>query len=163
MDLNGKKLKNDLVDALVDFENARLLKEAGFDVLCTQGYDLNDLDYERFDLPKGVKFGVCSNKKDNYVTAPTLQVALEWIRINYGFYITIPFQKNKYCFYIEQLPTQEDIALATNSEQDSDLCLDATLVNDDWFLVGYDTTNEAKQVAIKHTLTHLINPHNTSV
>lgn len=79
-------MNNNITEDFVSFEVAKLLKEKGFNVLVPQGYDTNELEYEKYDLPKGIQFGISSNTgKENFVTAPTHALAIKWIKENIDF------------------------------------------------------------------------------
>jgi hypothetical protein len=74
-----------ITEDYVSFEIAKLLKEKGFDELCYQKYDdegylsFNHVGYINSDKP-------CD---DFYALAPTLQMAMKWLREKHGIYIDI--------------------------------------------------------------------------
>ena len=63
----------------VSFEVAKLLKEKGFDEYC--GY--YDLKCEYYD------YRTYNHKGDDYISAPTHQMAMKWLRKIYGIDIVI--------------------------------------------------------------------------
>lgn len=78
---------NEITEDYVSYEVAKLLKEKGFNESCYTYYDDIDDTINRFDkgyhfnntsYPWGVPYDV--NKAKKYVVAPTLQMAMKWLR-----------------------------------------------------------------------------------
>jgi len=67
-----------ITEDYVSFETAKLLKEKGFDGRVTNSYDNYTLEF----LPHCAKHYGQTN-------APTLQMAMKWLRDNYGFHIAV--------------------------------------------------------------------------
>ena len=70
-----------ITEKYVDFETAKLLKEKGFDEY-TLGYydDTGEFDHDLDPLPNGL---LCPT----FCSAPTIQMAAEWLRVEKGFYV----------------------------------------------------------------------------
>jgi hypothetical protein len=71
-----------ITEDYVSFEVAKLLEEKGFEILTNKVYDnQNKLDYQNV---------VCwQEKRLPYVSAPTLQMAMKWLREVYNIVISI--------------------------------------------------------------------------
>ena len=81
----------------VSFEVAKLLKEKGFNGLCTAYYDYFTTDefhcgYEPTD------FNSIDTKIRKIVAAPTNQMAMKWLRENHKIYINIRYVPKHFCF-----------------------------------------------------------------
>lgn len=138
-----KTINNNIQESYCSFEVSKLLKEKGFNVLCPQGYDTNDLEYQRFGLPKGIQFGICSNTKESSVVAPTHALAIEWIRVNFGIWIqAATHEVGKWCYH-----TQKTTAGTISPK----IC-----ENGQFGLEDFDSPQEATEAAIKYTLKNLI-------
>lgn len=83
-------------EAYCSFEVAKLLKEKGFNESCYTYYDDIDNSINRFDkglhfnntsYPWGVPYDLKKAKK--YIVAPTHQMAMAWLREEYGISIEI--------------------------------------------------------------------------
>jgi len=68
----------------VSFETAKLLKEKGFDCPSYSHYRLDNGELCRFNTN-------CSTnlEQNNYVTAPTLQMAMKWLREEKKLYVNV--------------------------------------------------------------------------
>ena len=68
-----------ITEDYISFETAKLLKEKGFDEYC--GYYSNDGEY----------WGYCvyNHKGKDYISAPTLQMAMKWLREVHNIHINI--------------------------------------------------------------------------
>jgi hypothetical protein len=115
-----------ITEDYVSFEIAKLLKEKGFIGLCTAYYDCFTTDnfhsgYEPTD------FNSIDIKIRNIVAAPTLQMAMKWLREVHNLFIFIStWLRNKdgaiqYYYEIRNLNDKdfETIAECTNTEFDS--------------------------------------------
>lgn len=139
-------MNNNITEDFVSFEVAKLLKEKGFNVLVPQGYDTNELEYEKYDLPKGIQFGISSNTgKENFVTAPTHALAIKWIRENFGIHIEIrhikTFGVNRFHIVIWKYSEEDYHTIHCNNN------------------IGYEVWNtpeEATEAALLYTLQNLI-------
>ena len=63
----------------ISFETAKLLKEKGFDEYC--GYYSSDGEYWGYC--------VCNHKGKDYISAPTLQMTMKWLREVHGKFISV--------------------------------------------------------------------------
>ena len=92
----------------VSFEIARQLKEKGFNEQCFTYYDNTNDSINRFDkgyhfnntsYPWGVPYNINNAKK--YVCAPTLQMAMKWLREAHNIFIqiTVDFSDGAYPMY----------------------------------------------------------------
>ena len=73
----------------VSFETAKLLEEKGFDKPCRAKYGSGgSFSYERFPIGKD------ECKKDNCILAPTIQMALKWLRDNNIFIDIFHYNSN---------------------------------------------------------------------
>jgi hypothetical protein len=68
----------------VTFEQAKLLKEKGFDELCQSGYNDCTYNYGEFLTPINNK-----NSQDICISAPEQHQVVEWLRINHGIWISV--------------------------------------------------------------------------
>lgn len=79
-----------ITEDYVSFETAKLLKEKGFNGLCTAYYDCFTTDnfhcgYEPTD------FNSIDTKIRNIVAAPTIQMAVKWLREVHNLFIGIEY------------------------------------------------------------------------
>jgi hypothetical protein len=78
-------MNNNIEEKLVSFEAAKLLKGKGFDVKCEWAYQDNklvhDSKYKELKNWNEVKYVECS--------APTQQLAIDWIHKNYNIWIIV--------------------------------------------------------------------------
>ncbi len=75
-----------ITEDYVSFETAKLLKEKGFDEYC--GYYSSDGEY----------WGYCvyNHMGKDYISAPTLQMAMKWLREVYDLHIIVsPYKVGK--------------------------------------------------------------------
>jgi len=131
----------------VSFETAKLLEEKGFDVPCEHYYAkevLFDKDYIHLlytdePLHNSEIKGENINFQAWECTAPTLQMAIKWLREEHKIFITIGLCTypilNK-CTWIPQVETLNDCYPNVSKE--------------------YDTYEEACEAAIKYCLENLI-------
>lgn len=73
-----------ITEDYVSFETAKLLKEKGFNWGCYQYYNFND-----GNLPTMLSFKHQNGdiELDEHPTAPTLQMAMKWLRIEHNIHI----------------------------------------------------------------------------
>jgi len=74
-----------ITEDYVSFETAKLLKEKGFDENCAALYDLRNGEFR--EKQTGYVFN--NSQWDNFITAPTLQMAKKWVRKVYNLFIEI--------------------------------------------------------------------------
>jgi len=76
-----------ITEDYVSFETAKLLKKKGFDELCDKKYN----GYKSI-VPAGKMIELWQNSEfddDGECSAPTLQMAMKWLREVYGLYIEV--------------------------------------------------------------------------
>ena len=76
-----------ITEDYVSFETAKLLKEKGFDENCAALYSLESAKLDK----RGVGYVFNNSQWDFYITAPTLQMAMKWLRENYGLHCDIGY------------------------------------------------------------------------
>jgi len=125
-----KEINNNIEERLVSFESAKLLKKAGFDIRRGLMYgtqnipQLESYNETLFDLYR------------DYFLAPTQQVAIDWIRINFGIHIRLDRNWDMWRCEVFRI-------IGGNKH-----------VPTGW--ENYDTPEEAKEEALKYCLTELI-------
>ena len=122
-----------ITEDYVSFETAKLLKERGFDEYC--GY------YDQTGEYWG--YHTFNHNGDEYVSAPTLQMAMKWLREIYSLeiypYHDFPKVGDKWWFEIIKYPNSV-------SEHESE--------------TAYNTYEQACETAIKYCLENLIGDEN---
>lgn len=118
----------------VSFETAKLLKEKGFDSVCN-GYYNQEKVLERVSACS-VKDTFKSPFYFDCVPAPTLQMAMKWLREVYNFHIWVEPNHDKEGLYNAHVK----VGWWSNN----------------WAGVGYNTYEKATEEAIKYCLKHLI-------
>ena len=95
-----------ITEDYVSFEIAKLLKEKGFNESCYTYYDDIDDSINRFDkgyhfnntsYPWGVPYDISKAKK--YVVAPTLQMAMKWLRKEHNIVCNINIESRNFYYY----------------------------------------------------------------
>ena len=129
-----------ITEDYVSFETAKLLKEKGFNENTDKQFNSDKIvgDYNITDR---------SRYPERYLDAPTLQMAMKWLREVHKLYITVvPFPLNF---------EHEDIQDGWGCEVThlSDLSYDG---NYEFFQKRYPTHEEATEAAIKYCLENLI-------
>lgn len=132
-----------ITEDYVSFETAKLLKQKGFDEYCPY-YD-----------KEGEFWGyhTVNHKGDDYISAPTLQMAMKWLREVHKLYISLfsfdyQFDTYGWMFLIKPLKYTEGIGWCWNS----DYVQEKKWSND----IKYNTYEEATEAAIKYCLENLI-------
>ena len=135
-----------ITEDYVSFETAKLLKERGFDCEChgyfwiaKDGNAILDYSYSEMD----------SNADMLYYSAPTLQMAMKWLR-------------KKYNFHIYTRPVWKDVEVQYGEWEEA-------VAGFDWFIESLldnsvskmskeplSTYEEAREAAIKYCLENLI-------
>lgn len=149
-----KTINNNIEEQMVGFDNAILLKEKGFDVPCRFVHDNwnNIKDWEEEDDNRNPHKNSIKNQSA-YYSAPTQQVAIDWIRINFGIDIYTkciePFdyedKMNPYpkIVWISKINDLEQIEKFVNT-------------NNGLAINHFHTPEEAKEAAINYALINLI-------
>jgi hypothetical protein len=133
--INMKTINNNIQEELVSFKVAKLLKKAGFNV-AVQIVD-------EFDITASRDQGYLYNHlhKNNIFRLPTQQLACDWIRVNFDIHICVDKQNYKLFKYrISDLSLRNDALTDMVEKQE----------------FNFDTPEEAKEAALKYTLTNLI-------
>ena len=76
-----------ITEDYVSFEVAKLLKEKGFDTFKPYGWD-----EELFDKEYPRNFSIGFDNKEHWISCPTHQVAMKWLREMHGLIISIEYQ-----------------------------------------------------------------------
>ena len=121
-------------------EVSRLLREKGFDEACTRLYYNDDLEFVNDNVYGRVLRNSSIANKD-FITAPTHQMACDWLREVHGIYITIVYgdypSLNK-VFWTPQIDSLKGFDLP------------------DDFYKEYDEYGEACEAALKYVLENLV-------
>ena len=130
-----------ITEDYVSFETAKLLKEKGFDGLCTAYYDCFTTDnFHCGNEP--TDFNSIDTKIRNIVAAPTLQMTMKWLRevqnIDIAIYAENTFHGKRYSASIWKDITRN------------------SMKNDAVIVAGAITYEEACEAAIKYCLENLI-------
>lgn len=132
-----------ITEDYVSFETAKLLKEKGFDVYGDGSYNSGIEIYKEYS-PNG-KLNSCATSKPNKKAypAPTLQMAMKWLREEHNLFV-FPFpQMNANKFWVEIYQ------LSDNKEWENLYCESIDLKD-------YPLYEEACEAAIKYCLKNLI-------
>ena len=87
--MNSEKRKdilNNIVESYCSFEVSKLLKEKGFENEFCQCYTEGR---EFYISPNLLSERITGKKRPATIPAPTYSIAIEWIRLNFGIWITI--------------------------------------------------------------------------
>ena len=76
-----------ITEDYVSFETAKLLKEKGFDENCAALYDTRNGEFR--EKQTGYVFN--NSQWENFITAPTLQMAMKWLREVHNIHIEIGY------------------------------------------------------------------------
>ena len=132
-----------ITEDYVSFETAKLLKQKGFDEYCPY-YDKEGEFWA---------YRTVNHKGDGYISAPTLQMAMKWLREVHKLYISLfsfdyQFDTYGWMFLIKPLKYTEGIGWCWNSD-----CVQEKKWSND---IKYNTYEEAAEAAIKWCLENLI-------
>lgn len=120
-----------ITEDYVSYEVAKLLKEKGFNIICDKVYRENDSSYL-------CPIEYCMNLKgEGYYLAPTLQMAMKWLREVHGIAIETMLLSNGWFCQIERI--LEGFCKEYIDETDS-----------------YKTYEKAVESAIKYCLENLL-------
>ena len=123
----------------VSFEVAGLLKEKGFDEYCFMAYDEDGSINDIMDLYG--EFEVCNSEcLEGVIVAPTIQMAMKWLREEKHIYIQIMLDSFA-CYYVVLQKTDSDYE---------------RMLSDFVETIFYETYEEAAMDAIKFCLTKLL-------
>ena len=126
----------------VSFETAKLLKEKGFDVRCPMIYTA-DGEMLYTDVKHHNMYAVTNKQLEYYtdIIAPTLQMAMKWLREMHGLFVSIGNDDLDYNWQIF------DIKHRTKD-------LDPTCLTESY--AGHRKYEQACEAAIKYCLKNLI-------
>jgi hypothetical protein len=119
-----------ITEDYVSFEIAKLLKEKGFDIICDKIYRMNG-----YLCPFEYSMNI---KEEGYYLAPTLQMAMKWLREVHNIKINIFYNNSNYAIEYFEPNTQTGVG-------------EFVFIGD-----GYDVYEQACEVAIKYCLENLI-------
>ena len=88
-----KTINNKTQDDYVVFDNAKLLKEKGFDIITDYIYMTNHSSNPVFENINRLKH---SDGDNPFVSRPTIQLAVKWIYENFGYWIYCEIHKDKF-------------------------------------------------------------------
>lgn len=132
-----------VVEDYVSFEIAKLLKEKGFDTFKPYGWDEKLFDKEH---PRNFSLGVDS--EEHWISCPTLQMAMKWLREVHNVFIEIHFYQDTYedvcCEVGWKEPTYNYRIIGIGNN-------DADHVD-----IDFNSYESACESAIKYCLTNLI-------
>ena len=134
----------------VSFETAKLLKEKGFDEYCKSVYHVGSVcsvaslgchDNEGYGAVIEEKQNSDFGKYDNAISAPTLQMAMKWLREVHQLVVEpyYYFALGEWCVDIKHLEKRTELEEFENIREKS-----------------YNTYEEACEAAIKYCLENLI-------
>lgn len=97
----------------VSLQVAKLLKEKGFNEICSAAYSIEDENINP------LFYGTFQNYGDGYVAghiaAPTLYEAANWLRENYNIHVTIDFDESQLWGYSIQECNDKDSFITNDS------------------------------------------------
>lgn len=129
-----------ITEDYVSFEIAKLLKEKGFDEKCIATYNLTTGTFEIEEI-----YQDWTNRWKAYVSAPTLQMALKWLREEKHYYIQVMLDSwacgGHMGYYVVIQKTDSNFEMMLQDALDE---------------VFYKTPEEACETAIKYVLENLI-------
>ena len=123
------EINNNIQEAYCSFEVAKLLKEKGLNYI-------NRCDNKAYNLDNNLLINAeQGNIVTGYILAPTHALAIEWIRVNFGYWIYI-MDAGGFGYSIQ------------NSKIDGDSGIDG--------IFEFDSPQEATEAALLYTLQNLI-------
>ena len=139
-----------ITEDYVSFETAKLLKEKGFNEPCHATYDTavtgGKPKFSEYEVLSYFPYGM-KNSDDKYsmvISAPTLQMAMKWLRKKYYCHIIID-----YTFTADANLSEEYVSYCYNVENAKTYI---QYTHNEW----YNTYEEACESAIKYCLENLI-------
>ena len=147
-----KTINNTIIEQRVGFPNAKLLKEKGFDCFCSFAFNGAYEPHHLNIIELGFKQ---SNSEliENIFTAPTQQLAIDFIRINFNIHIyTNSVEPFDYEDKMNPYPKIVWISKINDLKQ-----LEKFVNTDNGLAINhFHTPEEAKEAAINHVLTKMI-------
>ena len=138
---DNKKDKTAITEDYVSLETAKLLKEKGFDVPCQHFY--------KFDSDEIYRGTVFTNSQigDKFYNAPTLQMAMKWLRLVHGLHIGIHPNSSDPLFYISI--SKLDYDEWTSAESDTSLVYTGETIYEKNFASYEDACEEAIKYCVR--------------
>lgn len=133
-----------IVEDYVSYETAKLLKEKGFDENCSRSYVKDKLAVSQ-GFNNSYYATMYSDDSYRPISAPTLQMAMKWLRKVHHYYIQVMLDSwaygshSGYYVVIQKTDSEFEIMLADKVDK-----------------VFYDEPEEACETAIKYCLENLI-------
>lgn len=132
-----------ITEDYISFETAKLLKEKGFDEECAALYDIRNGEFR--EKQTGYVFN--NSQWENFITAPTPQMAMKWLREVYRLHVeAVPNP-----FNFEHQDVQDgwscDVIHLSDLSYEGDY---------EFFQKKYSTYEEACEAAIAYCLENLI-------
>jgi hypothetical protein len=138
-----------ITEDYVNFETAKLLKEKGFDLPCHATYDTavtgGKPKFSEYEVLNYFPYGM-KNSDDKYsmvISAPTLQMAMKWLREVHNYDISICLDS-----YVEPYDNQYYIVIRRRKDKYENISPCEQ--------VYFDTHEEACEAAIRYCLENLI-------
>lgn len=125
-------MNNNIQESYCSFEVSKLLQSKGFNVPCRKAYMYRFLEHT-YDTYKGVLIDaplICD------IYAPTHALAIEWIRVNFGIWISV-FNDDVNFFWMGIILNTKERIRGDNGEE-------------------FNTPQEATEAALLYTLNKLI-------
>ena len=128
-----------ITEDYVSFETAKLLKEKGFDESCDYYYDQSS------DEPQQLTLDEMNYSYDKFLKAPTLQMAMKWLRIKHSIHI------ESFCPVVDT--TDEPVKYNVVISDLRNYCLAFNTPLED---KEFDSYEKACEAAIKYCLENLV-------
>lgn len=125
----------EITEDYVSFEIAKLLKEKGFDIRCNTYY-ISDNEIAALSITRDF------NNHGIYLSAPTHQMAMKWLREVHGLFISIGNDDLGYNWQIMNVDIRSDNG-------------DPTYLTDSY--AGYKSYEDTVEAALKYSLSEKIN------
>ena len=130
-----------ITEDYVSFETAKLLKEKGFDEPCECFYDTEHNDISIVNGWMDTSNSLLEEREFLCYSAPTLQMAMKWLREVHGIFIAINNDDLDFNWQCYDLINR-------------DSTLDPNILSESY--AGYKTYEEAVEAALKYILEKLI-------
>ena len=128
-------------EAYCSYEVSKLLKEKGFDMHCDKGWDTSV-----YDIKQSRNFSYGFDNKEKWISCPTHQLAMAWLREVHHIHIDIIIEGNGCCIEYKAHIRPFNLIYPTR-------CFDSI----DTVAVGkYKTYEEATEAGLKYCLENLI-------
>jgi len=123
----------------VSFETAKLLKEKGFDENCAALYDVRNGEFRQ----KQTGYVFNNSQWDSFITAPTLQMVMKWLREVHNLFIVI----DRHYFVVDKI---------SHIASGFKYSIEIKTINTVYIYTNYESFEEACEAAIKYCLENLI-------